>query len=196
MLLLSLNGRRRVLTTCCCENLSRCIKIDEEDAQPHNQSRPRRNGGCSDNTRGDDGDVGESVVSRRQERGTGKAAAVLTEPREQEGAIKIDAKCTKARSRQKQSIWRNWNREFLPRGPELNTPGTSRMADSAMPTRERRCALQPRARKIIRLTAVSSKKSTESANSDTEATLCVNMSETNLEQEFSVQGSRMLHPGQ
>ena len=47
-------------------------------------------------------------------------------------------------------------------------PGTSRMAASAMPTRARHLALQPSATRISRLTEVSSRKSIESANRDTE----------------------------
>ena len=47
-------------------------------------------------------------------------------------------------------------------------PGTSRISASAMPTRERRAADHAIAKKISRLTEVSSRKSMLSANSDTE----------------------------
>ena len=47
-------------------------------------------------------------------------------------------------------------------------PGTSRRPAIAMPTRARRATLQPRAATMRRLTAASSRKSTLSANSETE----------------------------
>src|SRR5206468_1235450 len=47
-------------------------------------------------------------------------------------------------------------------------PGASRIAARAMPTSERRCALQPSATRMRPLTAASSRKSIESANRDTD----------------------------
>jgi hypothetical protein len=52
--------------------------------------------------------------------------------------------------------------------PKLARPGTSRMAASAFPTRDRAAVLQPKASRIKRLTEASSRKSIESANSETD----------------------------
>src|SRR5262245_43161089 len=91
----------------------------------------------------------------------------MAEPDEQQRASKVDAKCPGASEREGQRSRRHGVANLCQAVHSVAST-TSRMAASAIPSRARLSAVQPKAITIRRLSEASSRKSTLSAKSDTE----------------------------
>ena len=79
------------LVSCGNIDLSRRIQVHRENADPHDQVRPRRNHYRRHGTGCNDRHVCQSIVSGGEERRTGQASAMGAKPGKEEGAEQVDA---------------------------------------------------------------------------------------------------------
>jgi hypothetical protein len=150
-------------------DLPGCIEIQQKNAEADNQIRQRRKCYGRDDPGRDDRDIRQRVVSRREERRAREASAMGSEAGETKGAVEITARAPKPASDRGTGAGGTGSWSFCHAVHSVATTGASRTAARIIPTVERCRAVHPSATRISPLTVASSRKSIESANSDTDS---------------------------
>ena len=74
----------------CAPHFACRVSVHSGDNESNNQIRPSRKRVRRNESRDDDGDVRQNIISRGQKRRTSQTAAVRPKPRKQERACQVD----------------------------------------------------------------------------------------------------------